>query len=130
MGRRRERSKRPNVIFARRQDGWREEDGRSLGLAGLPGALRPVPAAAGAGLPVRGSRRDRRASARREAAELPPRYRRMPGTLAAQRGLLRRIASLVARGSRPECGPGRTGLARQRRALETVEKIVTGRKWA
>jgi hypothetical protein len=67
------------VIFARREDARREEDGPvGLRRRGSPGTLRPVPPACGAGELTGVRRRARRASARQGAAGRRPTVRRLP----------------------------------------------------
>jgi hypothetical protein len=115
------------VIFARRQDARREEDGRHL-LQLRPPGLRPVPPAAGAGQRCAGRRRDagfRSKERRSEPAQQrqgPP----LPQPLSAGRcaGSARPVDLEAAPGARL----GRPGLARRRRALEAVQKIVTAAK--
>ncbi len=62
----------------------RDADGLCLLVSRGTGPLRRVPAAAGGGAAVRGSRRARRATARRARAKLPRRYGESPDDSAAR----------------------------------------------
>jgi hypothetical protein len=118
------------VIFARRENARREEDGpagsRGRGSSGLRCGGGWLPAGAGAQTWWR--RRARRAPARQGAAGRLPRSRRVardparhqPGTHAVSRN-----ASMCSRFPRPNsAGTGRPG-APEGRALEYVKKVVT-----
>ena len=119
------------VITARRQDAEREEDGRlALAMAATVRAHRPGGAAGEVGARLAAGRRDRRHAWCRERRSLPPRRPRAPEPEPASRGHRSLIICAHPSGYPPhlqahDFRPHRP-VARRRRALEAVWKVVTG----
>jgi len=92
------------------------------------GTLRRGPAAAGAGAAMRGSRRARRATARKGASEAAAQATaRPPGPWPLTTGSPAALLPTSAR-ARPRAWAWPPGLARRRCALEAVEKVVTAHR--
>ncbi len=117
------------VIFARRQDGWREEDGRQLwaGRArrrrGASTAARRVRGRPGLAAAATEGCHPQEAASRPTARRKPP---CLPYTLRLNSASVRSHRCSAARSQLRGWPSGLgEGLARRRRALEAVEKVLT-----